>query len=80
MRSYTVKNYFWKTNDHPNLAGSIFGPGTIQISLLDWIKIHPWPDYYPSLADIYSSSLMLLDGWVTTTDYLHLKTNPSHLL
>ena len=48
--TYTVKNDFWKTNDHPNPAGFVSRHSGMRISLLGWIKIHPWPDSYPALA------------------------------
>jgi hypothetical protein len=51
--SATVKKDFWETNDHPNPAGFLSFPGWILVSILGWIRIHPWPDSYPSRAGFF---------------------------
>ena len=50
---YTVKNDLWKTNGHPNQAGSISWHSRMPISILGWMKILPRTDSYPAQAGFF---------------------------
>ena len=69
---YTFKNYFRETNEHPRPAGSISRHSGMQISVLGWIKIHPWLDSNPVLAGFFSLRFL--------TDNTIIKSRKSYIV
>ena len=71
VSTHTVKNYLWKTNGHPNQAGSISWHSRMPISILGWMKILPRTDSNPAQAGFFLRFL---------TDYAIIKIRKSYIV